>query len=196
MCVMYILSPERSQMGLHPQISYFTTSPLFSGVSLVIITSIGVDRLLVVTLRLILTIRPTQIFLVNFTGGFRNGPSLLSFHDICHQRNCIVIYSNLNFVPHENVLCTSSSPGHSTTPRSPIAGRTERSKPTEYDVVQKQSHSCFLGANDCSGVFPFTLNRNHSYHHRLLDLAFFFILELKTSSLTQFYIILCKITED
>ena len=79
MCVMYILSPERSQMGLHPQISYFTTSPLFSGVSLVIITSIGVDRLLVVTLRLILTIRPTQIFLVNFTGGFRNGLSLFRF---------------------------------------------------------------------------------------------------------------------
>ena len=54
-----------------------------------------------VTLRLSLTIRPTQIFLVNFTDGFRNGLSLLSFHDICHQRNCIVIYSNLNFVPHE-----------------------------------------------------------------------------------------------
>ena len=52
MCVMYILSSERFQMGLHPQLSYFTTSPLFSGVSLVIITSIGVDRLLVVTLRL------------------------------------------------------------------------------------------------------------------------------------------------
>lgn len=77
-----------------------------------------------------------------------------------------------------------------------LQGEQRGVKPTEYDVVQKQSHSCFLGANDCPGVFPFTLNRNHSYHYRLLDLAFFFISELKTSSITQFYIILCKITED
>lgn len=67
-----------------------------------------------------------------------------------------------------------------------LQGEQRGVKPTEYDVVQKQSHSCFLGANDCPGVFPFTLNRNHSYHYRLLDLAFFFISELKTSSLTQF----------
>ena len=59
-----------------------------------------------------------------FTGGFRNGLSLFSFHDTCHLRNFIVVYSNLNFVPLENV-CTLSSPGYSTTPLSPR--RTERS---------------------------------------------------------------------
>lgn len=59
-----------------------------------------------------------------FTGGFRNGLSLFSFYDTCHLRNFIVVYSNLNFVPLENV-CTLSSPGYSTTPLSPR--RTERS---------------------------------------------------------------------
>ena len=43
-------SPERSQIVLHFRISYFTTSTLFSVVSLLTITAINVDRLLALTL--------------------------------------------------------------------------------------------------------------------------------------------------
>ena len=131
MCIMYILSSKRSQMGLYPQTSYFTTSSLFPGDSLVIITSITVDRFLVVILRLSLqtsydyeTNTNISRHFMAFTRGFRNGLSLFSFYDTCHLRNFIVVYSNLNFVPLENV-CTLSSPGYSTTPLSPR--RTERS---------------------------------------------------------------------
>ena len=49
-CNKYIFSPERSQIVLYFQISYFTTSALFSGVSLLTITVINVDRLLALTL--------------------------------------------------------------------------------------------------------------------------------------------------
>ena len=45
-----IFSPERSQIVLYFQISYFTTSTLFSVVSLLTITAINVDRLLALTL--------------------------------------------------------------------------------------------------------------------------------------------------
>ena len=129
LCIMYIPSSKRSQMGLYPQTSYFTTSSLFPGESLIIITSITLDRFLVVTLRLSLqTIcdyeANTNIsrHFMAFTRGFRNGLSLFSFYDTCYLRNFIVVYSNLNFVPLENV-CTLSSPGYSTTPLSP---RTEQ----------------------------------------------------------------------
>ncbi|RMX52937.1 hypothetical protein pdam_00010935, partial [Pocillopora damicornis] len=44
--VINIFSPERSQIVLYFQISYLTTSALFSGVSLLTITAINVDRLL------------------------------------------------------------------------------------------------------------------------------------------------------
>ena len=131
LCIMYIPSSKRSQMGLYPQTSYFTTSSLFPGESLIIITSITLDRFLVVTLRLSLqTIcdyeANTNIsrHFMAFTRGFRIGLSLFSFYDTCHLRNLIVVYSNLSFVPLENV-CTLSSPGYSTTPLSPR--RTERS---------------------------------------------------------------------
>lgn len=131
LCIMYIPSSKRSQMGLYPQTSYFTTSSLFPGDSLVIITSITLDRFLVATLRLSLQTScgyeaNTNIsrHFMAFTRGFRNGLSLISFYDTCHLRNFIVVYSNLNFVPLENV-CTLSSPGYSTAPLSPR--RTERS---------------------------------------------------------------------
>ena len=103
-------------MGLYPQTSYVTTSSLFPGDSLVIITSITLDRFHVVTLWLSLQTScdyeaNTNIsrHFMAFTRGFRNGLSLISFYDTCHLRNFIVVYSNLNFVPLEN-LCTLSSP--------------------------------------------------------------------------------------
>ena len=48
--VINIFSPERSQIVLYFRISYFTTSTPFSGVSLLTITAISVDRLLALTL--------------------------------------------------------------------------------------------------------------------------------------------------
>ena len=129
LCIMYILSSKRSQMGLYPQTSYFTTSSLFSGDSLVIIHHSGQIscRDLRLSLQTICDYEAnTNIsrHFMAFTRGFRNGLSLFSFYDTCHLRNFIVVYSNLNFVPLENV-CTLSSPGYSTTPLSPR--RTERS---------------------------------------------------------------------
>lgn len=88
LCIMYIPSSKRSQMGLYPQTSYVTTSSLFPGDSLVIITSITLDRFHVVTLWLSLQTScdyeaNTNIsrHFMAFTRGFRNGLSLISFYD-------------------------------------------------------------------------------------------------------------------
>ena len=66
--VTYILLPERSKLCLYLQIIYYTTNSLFSGVSLLTLTAISVDRLLALTLglryRQVVTLRRAQIFVI------------------------------------------------------------------------------------------------------------------------------------
>ena len=68
--VAHILFPECHSIGLYLLIGYNTTGFLFSGVSMLTITAISVDRLLAVTLglryRQVVTVWRTRILLVSF----------------------------------------------------------------------------------------------------------------------------------
>lgn len=91
-----ILFPECHSIGLYLLIGYNTTGFLFSGVSMLTITAISVDRLLAVTLglryRQVVTVRRTRILLVSFwTISMAFGMMFFHYFDVTSYLTVVII---------------------------------------------------------------------------------------------------------
>ena len=122
--VAHILFPEYHSIGLYLLIGYNTTGFLFSGVSMLTITAISVDRLLAraevqTSCNCMANKNPPHYFLDHKHGIRNNVLPLFWCHIIFRYCFYFTVYSNLNFLLRENMLCSSSSPGYSTTTRLP-----------------------------------------------------------------------------
>ena len=96
--VAHILFPECHSIGLYLPIGYNTTSFLFSGVSMLTITAISVDRLLAVTLglryRQVVTVWRTRILLVSFwTISMAFGMMFFHYFDVTLYLTVVIISS-------------------------------------------------------------------------------------------------------
>lgn len=94
--VAHILFPECHSIGLYLLIGYNTTSFLFSGVSMLTITAISVDRLLAVTLglryRQVVTVWRTRILLVSFwTISMAFGMMFFHYFDVTSYLTVVII---------------------------------------------------------------------------------------------------------
>ena len=93
-----ILFPECHSIGLYLLIGYNTTGFLFSGVSMLTITAISVDRLLAVTLglryRQVVTVWRTRILLVSFwTISMAFGMMFFHYFDVTSYLTVVIISS-------------------------------------------------------------------------------------------------------
>ena len=91
-----ILFPECHSIGLYLLIGYNTTGFLFSGVSMLTITAISVDRLLAVTLglryRQVVTVWRTRILLVSFwTISMAFGMMFFHYFDVTSYLTVVII---------------------------------------------------------------------------------------------------------
>lgn len=96
--VAHILFPECHSIGLYLLIGYNTTGFLFSGVSMLTITAISVDRLLAVTLglryRQVVTVWRTRILLVSFwTISMAFGMMFFHYFDVTLYLTVVIISS-------------------------------------------------------------------------------------------------------
>ena len=94
--VAHILFPECHSIGLYLLIGYNTTGFLFSGVSMLTITAISVDRLLAVTLglryRQVVTVWRTRILLVSFwTISMAFGMMFFHYFDVTSYLTVVII---------------------------------------------------------------------------------------------------------
>ena len=94
--VAHILFPECHSIGLYLLIGYNTTGFLFSGVSMLTITAISVDRLLAVTLglryRQVVTVWRTRILLVSFwTISMAFGMMFFHYLDVTSYLTVVII---------------------------------------------------------------------------------------------------------
>ena len=94
--VAHILFPECHSIGLYLLIGYNTTGFLFSGVSMLTITAISVDRLLAVTLglryRQAVTVWRTRILLVSFwTISMAFGMMFFHYFDVTSYLTVVII---------------------------------------------------------------------------------------------------------
>ena len=96
--VAHILFPECHSIGLYLLIGYNTAGFLFSGVSMLTITAISVDRLLAVTLglryRQVVTVWRTRILLVSFwTISMAFGMMFFHYFDVTSYLTVVIILS-------------------------------------------------------------------------------------------------------
>ena len=94
--VAHILFPECHSIGLYLLIGYNTTGFLFSGVSMLTITAISVDRLLAVTLglryRQVVTVWRTRILLITFwTISMAFGMMFFHYFDVILYLTVVII---------------------------------------------------------------------------------------------------------
>ena len=94
--VAHILFPECHSIGLYLPIGYNTTGFLFSGVSMLTITAISVDRLLAVTLglryRQVVTVWRTRILLITFwTISMAFGMMFFHYFDVILYLTVVIV---------------------------------------------------------------------------------------------------------